>query len=75
MVNDAREGGKRKGRMRPPDRFSLEKRVNKWRDCASLRQDDQGTEQKKHDHDRREPPFLALEQVLHELSDDADFPH
>jgi hypothetical protein len=75
MVNEACPGGKQKGRFRPLDRFSLEKRVNEGSDRASLRQNNQSAEQKEHDHDRREPPFLALEQILHELSDDADLPH
>jgi hypothetical protein len=37
----------------------LEKRVDKWSDGGALGEEDQGSQEKQHHHNGREPPFFA----------------
>lgn len=43
-----------------PTIAKLEKRVNKWCDCASACQNDKHTNQQQNYNHRQEPPFFAL---------------
>ena len=48
----------------------LEKRIEKWSE-GRLADYDESNQEKEHDHDRRQPPFLVLSQKVPELPEKA----